>query len=291
MMSALISLRATPRAVARSRAALHVELLTLKTAVDWDVIERVRCSICLLALAKSVACFHNNFPPDNHGSPKSSTLGTVNIIPVPDGSQLEAYTERVMKNNGFVERDDDDHQGNQDDDHGQPSNPIPTKAGVKSRAIKHVMFINKENSTHDQMFGDITVTRRGVPVEGQPTYSLGSDASPNHHELALAFTIGDNFYLEPAVSNDGHRWLTNSYTTEFGETHWPASYGGQRSDAGDDPNSYGPYPGRLGFTDADGSPDPHDYNQHGSMHAHLTRHGVSLITFGNGDEFAEVDED
>src|SRR5262249_23664885 len=155
-------------------------------------------------------------------------------IRVPDASQLEAYTERVMKNNGFVEQEMERKSGN----------PIPTRAGGESRAIRHVIFINKENSTHDQMFGDITVTRKGVPVEGQPTYSLGYDASPNHHELALGFTIGDNFYLEPAVSNDGHRWLTNSYTTEFGETHWPASYGGQRRDAGDDPNSYGPYPGR-----------------------------------------------
>src|SRR5262249_10088645 len=55
---------------------------------------------------------NNNVPPDNHGSPKSSTLGTVNIIPVPDRNQLEAYTERVLKNNGFVEHGDDaDHQG------------------------------------------------------------------------------------------------------------------------------------------------------------------------------------
>jgi len=231
---------------------------------------------------------NNDIPPDNHGSPKSATLGTVNIIRVPDPDQLQAYTARVMKNNGFVEQpmDDIEHGGA-----AGAGNPVPTQAGVPSQAIKHVIFINKENSTHDQLFGDITMTRRGAPVEGEPRYSLGYDASPNHHELALAFTIGDNFYLEPAVSNDGHRWLTNSYTTEFGETHWPASYGGQRRDAGDDPTVFGPYPGRLGFTDADGSPDPHDYNQHGSMHAHLVRHGVSLITFGNGFEFAEVDED
>jgi DNA-binding beta-propeller fold protein YncE len=243
---------------------------------------------------------NNDAAPDNHGSPKSATLGTVNVIPVPDAFQLAAYTERVLKNNGFVadksghlqnEQGDDNDDNDNDNDNDDKKNVIPTRSGEESHAIKHVVFINKENSTHDQMFGDITVTRKGAPVNGEPRYSLGYDASPNHHELALGFTIGDNFYLEPAVSNDGHRWLTNSYTTEFGETHWPASYGGQRRDAGDDPNVFGPFPGRLGFTDADGSPDPHDYNQHGSIHTHLVRNGVSLVIFGNGYEFAQVDED
>jgi len=263
----------------------------------WPSTVRVSADGKMLYVANSKgrgAGPNNNFPPDNLGSPKSATQGTVNIIPVPDFSRLEAYTERVMKNNGFIEHefehDRDDHDRDRSGDKEMRS-PIPTRPGAESHAIKHVIFINKENSTHDQMFGDITMTRKGVPVNGEPTYSLGYDASPNHHELALGFTIGDNFYLEPAVSNDGHRWLTNSYTTEFGETHWPASYGGQRRDAGDDPNVFGPYPGRLGFTDADGSPDPHDYNQHGSMHAHLARNGVRLITFGNGYEFAQVDED
>ena len=102
-----------------------------------------------------------------------------------------------------------------------------------------MIFINKENATHDLMLGDITATRRGVPVDGEPRYSLGYDASPNHHELALGFAFSDNFFLEPAVSSDGHRWLTDTYTTEFEDTHWPASYGGQRNDAGDDPDVIG----------------------------------------------------
>jgi cobalamin-dependent methionine synthase I len=38
------------------------------------------------------------------------------------------------------------------------------------------------------MLGDITVTRRGEPVNGE-RYSLGYAASPNHHELALAFAL------------------------------------------------------------------------------------------------------
>jgi DNA-binding beta-propeller fold protein YncE len=224
---------------------------------------------------------NNNMPPNNLGSPKSSTIGTVNIISVPGTAQLASYTYRVLANNGFIES-----TATLD-----PSNPIPTNAGVPSNKIKHIIFINKENSTHDQLLGDITMTRKGIPVNGEPSYSLGLDASPNHHELALRFAFGDNFYLEPAVSSDGHRWLTGMYTTEFEDTHWPASYGGQRNDAGDDPNVFASYPGRLGFTDANGSPDPQDYNEHGGIYLHLARHRVPFINFGNGYEFAEVDED
>src|SRR5262245_14138078 len=215
------------------------------------------------------------------GSPKSATIGSVSIVPVPDAALLSSYTNRVLANNGFIgmEKLEDD------------GGPIPSKAGVASTSIKQVIFINNDKSTHDQMFGDITMTRKGAPVNGRPSYSLGLDASPNHHELALQFALGDNFYLEPAVSSDGHRWLTGMYTTEFEETHWPASYGGQRNDAGDDAEVIRNYPGRLGFTDATGSPDPQDYNENGGIYLHLATHGVPFVNFGNGYEFAIVDED
>ncbi len=223
----------------------------------------------------------NDTPPDNIGSPKHSTMGTVNIVSVPNRQDLQSMTELVLRNNGFVPK--------------PPAfaahSPIPTSFGEGSRQIKHVIFINKENSTHDQLLGDITTTRRGVPVNGEPRYSLGADASPNHHELALRYSFSDNFYLDPTVSSDGHRWLTDMYTTEMEETHWPASYGGRRRDSGDDPNSYLNYPGRLGFTDADGSPDPNDYNVHGGIYLHLARSGKKFVNFGNGYEFAIVDED
>ena len=223
----------------------------------------------------------NDAPPDNLGTPKHSTLGTLNIIPTPDSHELRHMTERVLRNNGLIPtRIEHDLHG-----------PIPTAFGVGSRQIKHVIFVNKENSTHDQLLGDIIATRQGVPVNGEPRYSLGADASPNHHELALRFAFSDNFYLEPTVSSDGHRWLTGMYTTEMEETHWPASYGGRRRDSGDDPNSFLPYPGRLGFTDADGSPDPNDYNVHGGINLHLVRNGKTFVNFGNGFEFAIVDED
>ena len=171
-----------------------------------------------------------------------------------------------------------------------PNNPIPSQLGRPSDQIKHVIFINKENATHDLMFGDITMTRSGVPVNGEPSFSLGYDASPNHHELALRFAFSDNFFLEPSVSSDGHRWLTGQYTAEFEETHWPASYGGKRRDAGDDPAVFRNFPGRIGFTDANASPEPNDYNEHGGIYLHLNRYGRAFVNFGNGFEFALIDE-
>ena len=129
----------------------------------------------------------NNTPPDNLGSPKHSAIGSVSIIATPSALQLDAHTRRVLANNFYVSG----RAGDDRDDHG----PLPSRAGEPSQTIKHVIFINKENSTHDQMFGDITSTRSAVPVEGKPEYSLGYDASPNHHELALRYTLGDNFWL------------------------------------------------------------------------------------------------
>src|SRR5882672_8079422 len=44
----------------------------------------------------------NDTPPDNLGSPKSSTMGSVSVIPVPDARELARMTRRVLANNGFV---------------------------------------------------------------------------------------------------------------------------------------------------------------------------------------------
>jgi DNA-binding beta-propeller fold protein YncE len=239
-------------------------------------------------------------------SPKHSVLGTLNVVTLTgDAHQLGAWTEQVMRNNGFAENDRGRHGSHARDGaekesrrgpHGRTEddaddNPIPAQAGVASSRIKHVIFVNKENATHDLVLGDITSTRRGAPVDGDPAFSLGPVATPNHHELALRYTFGDNFFLEPTVSSDGHRWLTNTYTTELEEVHWPASYGGRKRDSGDDPEVIANYPGRIGFTDANSSPEPNDLNEHGGIYAHLLRNGRDFVNFGNGFEFALVDED
>jgi DNA-binding beta-propeller fold protein YncE len=212
---------------------------------------------------------------------KHAAIGTVAIVPVPTAPELATLTRQVLRNNGMLGASRPV----------EAPGPIPLQAGEASRQIKHVVFINKENATHDLLLGDVTATRRGVAVDGDPAYSLGPLASPNHHELALEFAFGDNFYLEPTVSSDGHRWLTNNYPTETEETHWPAAYGHKRRPSGDDPEIVAGYPGRVAFSDGNASPEPGDLNAHGGIYMHLHRHGRTFANFGNGFELAQVDEE
>ena len=213
-------------------------------------------------------------------SPKYSVIGTVNIIPIPSGNGWRHIPSACYANNGFVD-------GRLRHD---PTNPIPSQLGKPSDQIKHVIFINKENATHDLMLGDITSTRSGTPVNGEPSFSLGYDASPNHHELALRFSFSDNFFLEPSVSSDGHRWLTGQV---HGRVRGNPLAGGLRRQARRRRRRSGglqEFPGRIGFTDANASPEPNDYNEHGGIYLHLNRYGRSFVNFGNGYEFALIDE-
>src|SRR5262249_37629607 len=103
---------------------------------------------------------------DESHSPKFSVLGTVNIIRTPSERQLDSYTARVFANNGFAASRRADGDDNDNDQGKDADNPIPDRAGKASAQIKHVVFINKENATHDLLLGDITQTRKGVPVNG-----------------------------------------------------------------------------------------------------------------------------
>ena len=219
-----------------------------------------------------------NSPQAAQGA-KNTTIGTLNIIPVPDAATLAGYTAQVLRNNGLVA--------------GAPapaSGPVPAQFGTRSSRIRHVVLINKENATHDLLLGHITQTRRGDAVAGMPAWSVGQTNVPNHTELALQFALSDNFYLEPISSSEGHRWLQGFYATEFEETHWPPAYGQRRTESFDNAAVIAEFPGRIGFSGVNESPEPIDYNKHGGVFLHLVRNGRSVLNFGNGTEVANVDE-
>ena len=202
-------------------------------------------------------------------SPRGTTAvdvmnGTLQIVSVPDGRQLAEYTRQVIDNTYQIRPADA---------------PYPT-------AIKHVVFVVKENRTFDQVFGQ----RRGI--EGDASLAeLGNgiairsadgsrsldrvDVAPNHHALADRFTLFDNFYCDSDQSNTGHRWVVGVYPNEWVEVNARS-----RIEA----RLFSSAPGRRYVNGTSATVLPEDYNEAGALWEHLTRNHVSFYNFGFGTE-------
>lgn len=130
--------------------------------------------------------------------------GTVSFVAPLDDKALNAYTETVRSASPY--RDD-----------------ALTRASTLPPAIKHAIYIVKENRTYDQVLGD---DRRG---QGDPSLVLfGEDVTPNLHKLAREFVLFDNFYVNADVSADGHNWSTAGIAPDYVQKFWPNSYAGRR---------------------------------------------------------------
>ncbi len=223
-------------------------------------------------------------PPFDH--PSSSfigalMLGTVSVIDIPDDAGLPMLTEKVLSNNfDFRQIMVEEKNG-----------PIPVFPKASESPIKHIVFISKENRTYDEIYGqqskgkgDSTLARFGRNVaftnKKGDSKVTGATVMPNHLKLAGQFAISDNFYVDADVSADGHVWLTNTYPTQWMETHHPASYGGKREQ-----KEESSAPGKFGMTGAAGAIFPESYNQAGSMWDHLERNNIEFYNFGFGVEF------
>jgi YVTN family beta-propeller protein len=102
------------------------------------------------------------------------------------------------------------------------------KLAVFQGAIKHVLYIIKENRTYDEVFGDLPQGNGDLSLCG-----LGEEVTPNHHALARAFTLFDNGYVSGTNSADGHQWTDAAAANDYLERF----YTGYRTypDDGDDP--------------------------------------------------------
>ena len=99
---------------------------------------------------------------------------------------------------------------------------------VYNGAIKHVLYIIKENKTYDDVFGDMPLGN------GDPKIcSLGKTVMPNHQKIAKQFTLFDNGYVSGTNSADGHQWSTQSIANEYLE-HFYVGYSRTYPDDGDD---------------------------------------------------------
>lgn len=100
---------------------------------------------------------------------------------------------------------------------------------VYNGAIKHVLYIIKENRTYDEVFGDLP---KG---NGDPKLcSLGETVMPNHRKIAQEFTLFDNGYVSGTNSADGHAWSTQAMANDYLE-HFYVGYSRTYPCEGEDP--------------------------------------------------------
>jgi YVTN family beta-propeller protein len=160
-----------------------------------------------------------------------SYRGTVQVIPVPDDSQLPAYTTAVAENNRMRWRGPGERATPAAGTLSAAAPlPVPVHAGEPS-PIQHIVYVIKENRSYDQILGDIG------EGNGDPTlHAYGDEVVPNTRALARQFVLLDNFYANGGNSADGHQWVTQASETDY--TLWPGYQGRSYPKNGDDPLAF-----------------------------------------------------
>lgn len=204
-------------------------------------------------------------------------LGTFQAIPMPSAAELAALTT-VVKNNTFVVKDGSSR--------GNTTFSI-TKPGQSP--IKHIVYITKENRTYDEFFGqfkgangDSTIAKYGL---NRTVYEKGKtfknvDVTPNHHQIAKAFSMSDNFYCDSDASIHGHHWMMGVIPNEWVETN---------SSVSKTANYFSEAAGRR-FPGSTGSMDPEDYAEIGGIWEALERKNIPFYNFGEANETGHVRE-
>lgn len=145
-----------------------------------------------------------------HGAPKGNVHqfeGSVSILDL--NRPLDQASAEVAERNQW----------------GVDTNAVPNLA-VYHGAIKHVLYIIKENRTYDQVFGDMP------EGDGDPKLAdLGATIMPNHQAIAREFTLFDNAYVSGTNSGDGHAWSTQSIANDYVE-HFYVGYSRTYNDDG-----------------------------------------------------------
>lgn len=109
--------------------------------------------------------------------------------------------------------------------------PVPVRPNQRSD-FTHVVYIIKENHTYDDFFGDVA---RG---NGDRRLCVFPErVTPNHHALANAYGLFDNFYVNGTMSADGHQWTDEAGTTDYVERN-TASWARTYPSDGTDPLAY-----------------------------------------------------
>src|SRR5260370_42021494 len=94
--------------------------------------------------------------------------------------------------------------------------------------FKLFIYINKENRTYDQVFGDVERAGNGQQADGDASLAIfgagyaaqrpngpRQNITPNHRALALRFGLFDRFFVNSEASPDGHNCSTAAFSTDY----------------------------------------------------------------------------
>jgi YVTN family beta-propeller protein len=131
--------------------------------------------------------------------------GSLSVVAPPGIEQLTAFSRQALLNSPY--RD----------------GKLTARPPGLPAAIRHVLYIIKENRTYDQVLGDM---KEG---NGDPSLALFDEqVTPNHHKLAREFVLLDNFYVNADVSADGHNWALAAIANDYVQKMWPSRYAKRR---------------------------------------------------------------
>jgi hypothetical protein len=136
--------------------------------------------------------------------------GTVSVIDL--SKDLKSETDVVASNNSWND----------------PASAQKPNLKVYQGAVKHVIYVIKENHTYDDIYGDLPIGN------GDPTLcSLGEKIMPNHRKIARTFSLFDNAYTSGTNSADGHHWCDEAFANDYLE-HFYVGYSRTYPDDGSD---------------------------------------------------------
>ena len=151
-------------------------------------------------------------------------MASVSLIPIPNNTQLKAYTRRVEETNQLFRLALLKHVPRKN------IKPVPVPARIGEPSVfKHVVYIIKENRTYDQILGDVAAG------DGDASLCIfGKEVTPNTHKLCDNFLLLDNFYAAGKCSAEGHQWTDMAIVTDYIEKNvraWFRSYPHVQQDA------------------------------------------------------------
>jgi len=151
-------------------------------------------------------------------------MASVSVIPVPQKSTLQKYTQKVENSNQLFRLALTDKLPRKN----AAPVPVPVRIGEPS-VFKHVVYIIKENRTYDQVLGDV---KAGDGDSALCTF--GKKVTPNIHKIVDDFLLLDNYYASGKCSAEGHQWTDMGIVTDYVEKNvraWIRSYPHVQADA------------------------------------------------------------